>query len=91
MKTPLPPDAPQPYRRAQLGPNVERYMRERGWLSGPRVVRMERATAACERAQNEAVKTATPPKVVPITREQASSEARAQFIYMVTGKRIAAA
>ena len=59
-----------------------------------------------------AVRTAAPPKVVPITRlktefklatnvaqevnalmrawEQASSEARGQFIYMVTGKRIAA-
>lgn len=62
---------------------------------------------------DEAVKTATPPKVVPITKlrsqfrlstdvaqevnklmtawEQASSEARSQFIYMVTGKRVSAA
>ena len=61
---------------------------------------------------DEAVKTATPPKVVPITKlrsqyslgtdiatevnrlmtawEQASPQGRAQFIYMVTGKRIAA-
>lgn len=62
---------------------------------------------------DEAVKTAEPPKVVPITKlrsqfnlasdvamevnrlmtawEAASSQARAQFIYMVTGKRIAVA
>lgn len=61
----------------------------------------------------DAVKTTTPPKVVPITQlrskykmptdvaqevnqlmrawESASSEARSQFIYMVTGKRVNAA
>lgn len=62
---------------------------------------------------DEAVRTATPPKVVPITQlrskfklstdvaqevnqmmtawERASSSARSQFIYMVTGKRVDAA
>jgi hypothetical protein len=93
-----------------------------GFSSNPAVSLKEKRDQSNHRSEmmrklgsklDQAVKTATPPKVVPITQlrskyklptdvarevnvlmsawEQASSEARSQFIYMVTGKRVNAA
>jgi hypothetical protein len=97
------------------------YLRD-GFSSNPMVSLKQRRDQSNHRSEtmrklgsklDEAIKSATPPKVVPITQlrskyklptdvaqevnqlmrawEQASSEARAQFIYMVTGKRVNAA
>jgi hypothetical protein len=87
--------------------NPERTLREKNNQSN-RTAKEGRDIAIAVRS---AVATATPPKVIPITRlkkqglptdvatevnrlmtawEQASSQARSQFMYLVTGKRIAA-
>jgi hypothetical protein len=39
-QTALPSDAPPAYAKSQLGDNALAYMRARGWLDGPRVVRL---------------------------------------------------
>jgi hypothetical protein len=40
-QTALPADATTAYAKSQLGDNALAYMRARGWLDGPRVVRLQ--------------------------------------------------
>lgn len=48
--TRLPQTAPTAYRRSQLGPRVMRWMEQRGWLAGPRVVAREPVSPEIEAA-----------------------------------------
>jgi hypothetical protein len=51
--TRLPETAPTAYARSRLGPRVMRWMEQRGWLSGPRVLPREPVSPEIEAALRE--------------------------------------